>query len=939
MKIDCFTEGDLDKVFTLDVYQKDATTFLETHLQLDKIYVKSPGAQVHELRMEQDIINLILSDKTVSGPRIFIIVGDSGTGKSEECRLVVEAARNSGKYDVDHKHKGLLAYGPLAFIGKEEIIYGLLEGSDYENILIMLLTACKNLLEKKGYGNLWDKIKGRIREGIKSRLDETARSAKKFRENPEVEIKPFTIVEKEDFRPFLEQKESETLVKFLNARLANVLIALYSDFSSIVGLISHKVEESLRLGKRYLLVMDDVTLLGETFNDILNLITYIGQGGINCDIICGITRGRYADLSKILDTLRDRAYEIQLTNSNLAYINASWLLDESLAISLIKKYVKAIKDRNRCNLCKSQICKEISSKDLFPFNEHFLINYYNQFRRLAERGTIALTPRFLLATLSSSIKSFLKGNNPANKIYQEWGKKEGFIDPARVWLPEGCPEWVKVFIRTCYFYGEVLKEEGMEKIKVKKSVIDFFEFDITTVQEYLGVIQDGDYLILTREKIVIEKPKEEEKRETIDFDFVIDGIRRWMESPNAPFEYTLDVREGFNKLLSGIFKDKLRLVINPNRLSAKGPRLEWKHRREDVFPFSIGFSKEKNEIKLLPRTSLRKEHTPLTLYVDTEDLVDIIKLKYAPEDISTASKFITKHPELLMIGRKCSEISFSQAPDDFFEWILASLIVLSQIHSSFEVKELDIEELYQVIRKTLSQKSDVPLLNKLKAMAFPLFTVRDSIIDYVMVKNILSKLVNSDLISVVLQFSSEKVESISSSTNVVQEVQNFVQQKIRLVDEEKLFNRAKRCQEYLRLAKEVLEKYQDVKSELEKLHALIPDRHIVLPEKESLEKFIDDSGQMEMLANKNTRSKLENLVLLNKMEEINQKYRDTLEFLIRVNDICSRTRTDVLERYEGLRKDIESLKKDIDKLIEDILHLLVNENVHTPTASRLHSPN
>lgn len=922
MKVNCFTISDLDKVFTLDVYQKDATTFLETHLQLDKIYVKSPGAQVHELRMEQDIINLILSDKTVSGPRIFIIVGDAGTGKSEECRLIVEAAKNSGKYDVDHKHKGLLAYGPLAFIGKEEMIYGLLEGSNYEDILIMLLSACKNLLEKKGYGKLWDKIDGKIREGIKYRLAETARSAKKFKEKPEVEIKPFMIVENEDFRPFLEQKESETLVKFLNTRLANVLVALHSDFSSIVGLISHKVEESLKLGKRYLLVMDDVTLLGETFNDILNLITYIGQGGINCDIVCGITRGRYADLSKILDTLSDRAYEIQLTNSNLTYINASWLLDESLAISLIKKYVKAIKDRNRCNLCKSEICKEISSKDLFPFNEHFLINYYNQFRKLAERGSIALTPRFLLATLKDSIKSFLEGKSPANKICQEWEKEEGFIDPARVWLQEDCPEWIKAFIRTCYFYGEVSKEEGIERIKVKKSVIDFFEFDITAVQEYLGVIQDGGYLILSREKIRMEKPKEEGKKETIDFDSVIDGIGRWMKSPNTPFEYAPDVREGFNKLLSGIFKDKLRLVMNPNRLSVKGPRLEWKHRKEDIFPFSIGFSKEKNEIKLVPYTSLRKERSPLTLYVDTEDLVNIIKLKYAPEDVSAALKFITRHPELLITGRKCSEISFSQVPDDFFEWILASLIVLSQINSSFEVKELNVEELYQVIKNALSQKFDVPLLNKLKAMAFPVFTVRDSIIDYVMVKNILAKLINSDLISVVLQFNSEKVESVSSAASIVQEVQDFVQQKIRLVDEEKISNRAKKHQEYVKLSREILEKYQDVKSELEKLHALVPERRLILPEKVSLEEFVDNSSQIEMLANKDIRSKLENLVLLNKIEEINQKYRDTLEFLIQVSDICSHSRTDILERYEKLKKEIESLKKDVDKLIENILHLL-----------------
>jgi len=921
LNINCFTMSDLEKVFTLDVYEKDSTTFLETHLQLDKIYVKLPGVQISEQTTEQEIIKQLLSDKAISGPRIFIIVGDAGTGKSEVCRLIAETAKNSGKYYVDHKHKGLLAYGPLAFIGKEEMIYSLLEGLNYEEVLNLLLSACRTLLERQNYGELWNRVEGRIRDGIRNRLIETARSAKRFREEPEVEIKPFMLVESEDFRPFLEQKESEKLVKVINARLANVLIALYSDFPSIGGLITHKVEESSKLGKRYLLVMDDVTLLGETFADVLNLVTYIGQGGLNCDVVFGITRGRYTDISKVLDTLSDRAYEIQLTNPNLTYINASWLLDETLAISLIKKYVKAIKDRNRCNLCKSEVCKKISSKDLFPFNEAFIKNYYKRFRELAERGSIALTPRFLLSTLKNSLKYFLEeGKSPANRICQEWENVEGFIDPAGVWLPEECPEWIRAFIRTCYFYGEVFREEEVDKIRIEKAIVEFFKFDTTTVEEYLQVNQDGDYFVITREKIRVPPKEDKEKVKTIDFDEVLYKIRRWIKSPNIPFEYTPDIREGFNKILAGVFKNKLRLVLNQNRVSMKGARLEWRHRKEDVFPFSIGFSKEKNEIKLIPNTLSRKEHDLLTIYVDDEDLVNLIKLKYA-EDSDAALKFIAKHPELIVIGHRCREISFSQVPYDFLEWILASIVILNQIHFSLII-EKSTEELYRIFKRTLSQKFDDPLLDKLRLLAFSIFTVRDSIIDYVLVKDLLSRLADSNLLSVVLQFDHEKVGSIGLAADIVQEVQNFVEKKIRLADEEKILNRAKKQLGYAKLAREVLEDYQNVESELEKLNMLLPEKPLVLPAKTDLKEFVDDSNDIQVLAKKGTISKLEALVLSNKLEEINKKHRESLKFLIYVNEICSRSESSILERYLELMKEIETLKEEIEKLIENTLNLL-----------------
>ena len=923
MNINCFSISDLEKVFTLDVYEKDPITFLETHLELDKIYVKLPGVQVFEQTTEQEIIKQLLSDKTISGPRIFIIVGDAGTGKSELCRLITETAKNSGKYVVDHKHKGLLAFGPLAFIGKEEIIYNLLKGLNYEEVLNLLLLACRTLLERQNYGELWDRIKGRVRDGIRNRLIETARSAERFRKEPEVEIKPFMLIESEDFRPFLKKEESEKLVKVLNTRLANILIALYSDFTSITSLITHRVQESSKLGKRYLLVMDDITLLGETFADILNLVTYIGQGGLNCDVVLGITRGRYRDLSRILDTLSDRAYEIQLTNPNLAYINAFWLLDETLAMSLIKKYVKAIKDRNRCSLCKSKICKKISSEGLFPFNESFIKNYYRWFRELAEKGSIALTPRFLLATLKNSLMYFLEdGKSPANRICQEWENVEGFIDPAGVWLPEEAPKWMRAFIRTCYFYGEVSREEEVDRIKIEKAIVELFKFDIEAIKKYLQVNQDGPYLIITREREKIRARKTEgaeEKVKTINLDEVLSQTSRWMRSPNIPFEYTPDIREGFNKLLAGVFKNGLRLILNQNRLSMKGVHLEWKHRKEDVFPFSIGFSKEKNEIKLIPNTLSGKERDLLTIYVDKEGLIDLIKLKYF-EDTNAALKFIAKHPELIAIGRRCREISFSQAPYDFFEWILASIIVLNQIRSSLII-EKNTEGLYQIFKKTLSQKFDDPLLNKLRLLAFSIFTVRDSIIDYILVRDLLTKLADSNLLSIVLQFDHEKVGSIGSAANIVQEVQNFVEQKIRSADEEKVLNRAKKYLEYAKLAKEVLEDYQNVKSELERLNILRPERYLILPKEIDLKEFIDDSNDIEVLTKKGI-SKLETLILSNKIEEMNKKHRGSLEFLIKIDEICSRSETTVLEKYRKLVRGIETLEREIEKLIENILNLL-----------------
>lgn len=927
MRIDCFTLKDLDRVFTLDVYSKDSITFMETHLPLDKIHVKFPGAQMHELKTEQDIINTILTIEDINTPpRIFVITGDTGTGKSEECRLIAEAAEKSGKFVVEHKDKKLLSFGPLAFMGKDELINTFLKDTkSYENILTLLLEACKILLIRESYEKYWDSLEVRIRSGIRSRLNETAESIKALQENPDIEIKPFMILESVDFRPFLKPEEGKALVENLNKRLVNVLISILGDFSSVVDYLEKKTESCLRMGKRYMLVMDDVTLLGPSFSDILNLITHIGQSGINCDVVFGITRGRYSDISSILDTLSDRAFEIQLTNMNLAYMNASWLLDECLAINMLRKYLKALKDRNRCGLCKHEMCKEIENKDLFPFNETFLRNYYRLFRQLAEKSSkLKFTPRMLLSTLKSSLVSLLQeGRSPANRICQEWENVEGFIDPARVWLRVECPDWMKVFIRTCYLYGEVYKEEETEKIKVKKSIVDFFNFDIISAQDYLGIEQDGDYIILTREKIIIKEPKELGKEKIkLDLDSIVDEIRRWMNSPNTSFGYTLEVKEGFNTLLKCVFKDKMRIIMNPDRLAkVEGLRLEWKHRRDDVFPFSIGFGKEKNEIKLIPTTIPTKESNSLTLFIDDEDLLNIIKLKYDPENVSALSEFIFKHPELVTIGQKCREVVFSQIPEDFMEWILASIIILGQLHLPFNIRETNIEEFYQLLKNFLSKSFEDPILKNLRDIAFSLFTVRESIMDYVMVKNVLSRLMEKDLISIVLQFDSRRVESIGSVSTIIRDVQTLIDEKTRSIDRQIISNRASDHMELVNLAKEMLQSYQQVQNEVEKLNKLRSEP-LVLPDKQKFEELIEGSRQIEKLTKENERTKLENLILLDRLSRVGSKHSDVLKFLVKIRSICSQTRMDESKRYRELTEKLNSLRKEVDELVERILNIL-----------------
>lgn len=922
MKIDCFCIDDIEKVFTLDVYQKDEITFKLTHLPLDEIYVKSPGVKAHELKREQEIINMILSDKPVSGPRIFIIVGDTGTGKSEECRLIVETAKDTGRFVVEYKPKSLLAFGPLAFVGKEEIIYDLLKDSGkYGTILEILLPACKLLIEQQGYGNLWRELESKIKDGIKRRLIETIQSAEKLREKPEIEIKPFMLVESEDFKPFI-QFERERLAKFLNERLASVLIAISTSSSSITGLLKRKIEEAQRQNKRYLLVMDDIVLVGEIFNDILNMISDIGQSNLSCDIVFGITRGRYADLSKILDTLSDRAYEIQMTNTNLLYQNASWLLSEQSAIELIKRYLKSIKDRNRCNMCKQKFCEQISSKDLFPFTEDFLYNFYSVFRNLAEKKVVALTPRFLLATLKLSLIYFLeKGKSPANRICEEWENVEGFIDPARTWLREGTPSWMKPFIRTCYFYGKVVKEKEKETIKVKKSIIDFFGFDLTDVQNYIDFIQEGDMLIISRERAVVKGEIRKEEPQFPDFDAIVNEIGRWMDSPNTSLAYTLEVKKGFNILLKELFKDNLRIIKNPGRRSAKGAYLKWRHRIEEAFPFSIGYGREKNEIKLLPSTLVSKEESPLILYVDKEDLVNLVKLGFNLEDNEAVSNFITKHPELVMISQKCADITFSQVAEEFLQWVLASLITLSQIYfvSSFG-PPFDANNLYEITKEILSKRPKDPKeLSQVAAIAFSLFTTRDSIIDYALVKSQLSKIENKDLISIVLDFDPEKIEPISKASNIVSNVKNIICNELRFINEEQINQKAKKYEEYLKIAKEILENYQDVKTELEKL-AMLGER-ITLPEDTNFKKFIEDMLLIEKIANRE-RSGLENIILLKRMKKIEQDNKETLGFLRRIEEISLRSKEDYLKRYDELTKEIETLRKRNDELIDQILRIL-----------------
>lgn len=922
MKIDCFCIDDIEKVFTLDVYQKDEITFKLTHLPLDEIYVKSPGVKVHELKREQEIINMILSDKPVGGPRIFIIVGDTGTGKSEECRLIVETAKDTGRFVVEYKPKSLLAFGPLAFVGKEEIIYDLLKDSGkYGTILEILLPACKLLIEQQGYGNLWRELESKIKDGIKRRLIETIQSAEKLREKPEIEIKPFMLVESEDFKPFI-QFERERLAKFLNERLASVLIAISTSSSSITGLLKRKIEEAQKQNKRYLLVMDDIVLVGEIFNDILNMISDIGQSNLSCDIIFGITRGRYADLSKILDTLSDRAYEIQMTNTNLLYQNASWLLSEQSAIELIKRYLKSVKDRNRCNMCKQRFCEQISSRDLFPFTEDFLHNFYSVFRDLAEKKAIALTPRFLLATLKNSLIYFLeKEKSPANRICEEWENVEGFIDPARIWLREGATPLMKAFIRTCYFYGKVFKEKGTETIKVKKSIIDFFDFDLTEAQNYINIVQEGDELIISREKTILVGKSRKEEPQSPDIDAILNEISRWMDSPNSPLAYTLEIRSGFNVLLKELFKDNLRIIKNPGRRSAKGAYLEWNHRRDEAFPFSIGYGREKNEIKLLPSTLLGKEKLSLTLYVDKEDLLNLVKLGFNLEENEVVSNFVSKHPELIMIGQKCADITFSQVTEEFLQWILASLIALSQIYfvSSFELS-FDINNLYEITKEILSKRPKDPKeLSQVVAIAFSLFTTRDSIMDYTLVKNQLSKIKDRDLISIILSFEPEKVESLSKASSIVSKVRNIISSELSFIDEKRIDQKVREYEEYSKIAKDILENYQDVKTELEKLIAL--GEHIILPENTELEKFVKNILLIEKISNRE-RSKIENIILSKRIRKIEQDNKETLAFLKKIKEISSKSKEDYLERYDKLMKDIESLQRKNDELIDRILKIL-----------------
>ncbi|MDS0243571.1 MULTISPECIES: S-layer protein [unclassified Haloferax] len=470
---------------TPEAHQKSREQFLKTHIDIDKIRADYlfPHEGTDEFVTQEEFRDAILKSKVDDDNRIFILRGETGSGKSQLCQWLeyqIGADPNEG----DETHIALHVSRSKTGIGDIlDIISGPIDTDvtvsnvsdlDPEKVADAIITTLQAFgagMEQFSKDEIDALTVDRSNAADLSSILEKNIAEYQESATSEGEKRMSDLITKKDYRDlsmaaFGSTKGSDTLFPALQSQVHEIL-SRNLGVEDFQGKLEELSEEYEKRNLRPVLICEDLTTFTVLKEQLLDHIFQLDSG--HYDVVLGWTSGwEKDDLSRALGTsqgistyMEDRAEGYLSTTDE---DGRAYFLDDDLTVKLARKYMSVILDESDMDESLADGVLE-SFDSLYPFNETFIEESYNH---LVQDGNKRRTPRLLLMRV---IRECLSSTVPPFDAIEDNPYVEPFPSPVDLSYTESLQRLGK-------WYGSATTDR---QLRVHRQIPETFDVPLTDV--------------------------------------------------------------------------------------------------------------------------------------------------------------------------------------------------------------------------------------------------------------------------------------------------------------------------------------------------------------------------------------------------------------------------------------------------------------------------
>ena len=413
----CWSQEAINRYFTSEAMSKTRDDFNRVHVPIDRIIVDPayPAARGRTEITESGLLNVITSSSPDQSNRIFLIVGDTGSGKSELCQwlnynitgdvhipILIERRMTRLTEIVERIHQHL----------DEPVPPEMVELADLwpETVSAKLRAAVLMRIQQPQVQNaigVYDV--GKLRK-ILDTPDFERRMRDHFeRYREEIQIldqpREWRLLPESDFRELALRVDGVHDASRCYGEIQRAIVDCLATELKVEDLIKklERISRTYRqLRKRPVLLIEDITTFGFLQNDLLDYLYNLAGGSF--DVVMGVTTGfEQANRDQIYNTQQtitervEGRFELTDSHNETVFLQGHYL-------DLARRYLGAVRSRACVNCSQKPVCDTAFQGELYPLNEPFLTNVY---RSLQQDGGPKRTPRLYLRALQGVLESDL----------------------------------------------------------------------------------------------------------------------------------------------------------------------------------------------------------------------------------------------------------------------------------------------------------------------------------------------------------------------------------------------------------------------------------------------------------------------------------------------------------------------------------------------------
>jgi len=480
---------------TPESHQKSREEFEKTHIDIDKIRADYlfPHPTNDEFVTQAEFRDAILKSNVEDDNRIFILRGETGSGKSQLCQWLEYQIGRDEDVGADETHVALHVSRSQTRI--EDIVeiltepvdlniqVGNVEDLDPEKVADAMVTNidayAPAAFQELSESEVNDLIADRSGDDLRTILTENIQEYQNVVANEEEDEIP-DLLDEDDYQglalsAFGEARGRETIFPMLRGYLHDELSGNLN-----VGNFQEKLErisdEYVDRGLRPVLICEDLTTFSVLKEQLLDHIFQLDSG--HYDVVLGWTTGwEKDDLDTALGTsentytyMKDRAEGYLSTTDDTGQ---AYFLTEDVTVELARKYVSVIREESSRTFDTS--IPEDDFDGLYPFNAEFVRRAYDH---LVQDGNERRTPRLLLIRI---VRECLTATAPPFESIEGNPYVKQFPTPVSLDLPSDVQSLAK-------WYGIPTSEGDLE---LPRGIPDTFDVSIPE-----SVKDTGDPVVL-----------------------------------------------------------------------------------------------------------------------------------------------------------------------------------------------------------------------------------------------------------------------------------------------------------------------------------------------------------------------------------------------------------------------------------------------------------